>query len=160
MFCDRDAALAYVRERGAPMVIKADGLAGGKGVIIAETLAEAEAAIEACFGGKFGAAGAAVVIEEYLAGEEASFFAFSDGVNVLPLASAQDHKRAFDGDTGPNTGGMGAYSPAPVMTPEMRARRTMDAIIQPTVAALHARGIAVSGRALCRADDRRRTGPS
>jgi phosphoribosylamine--glycine ligase len=143
-FTEPDAALAYVRHRGAPLVIKADGLAAGKGVAIAQTLAEAEAAVGACFGGAYGAAGAAVVIEELLAGEEASFFALCDGETVLPLASAQDHKRAFDGDAGPNTGGMGAYSPAPVMTPEM-TRRAMDEIVLPTVAALRARGAPYRG---------------
>jgi phosphoribosylamine--glycine ligase len=144
VFTSRDGALAYVRERGAPLVVKADGLAAGKGVFIAETLAEAEAAVAACFGGAFGAAGASLVIEEKLVGEEASFFALCDGENVLPLASAQDHKRAFDGDTGPNTGGMGAYSPAPVMT-EAITRRTMDEIILPTVAAMRARGTPFQG---------------
>ena len=109
----------------AAVVIKADGLAAGKGVVVAETVAEAEAAIDMMFAGEFGDAGAEVVIEEYLVGEEASFFALCDGENALPLATAQDHKRAFDGDKGPNTGGMGAYSPAPVMTAEI-ARRTME----------------------------------
>jgi phosphoribosylamine--glycine ligase len=111
---------------------------------MAPTLPEAEAAVAACFDGKFGEAGASVVIEEMLVGEEASFFVFSDGVNVLPLASAQDHKRAYDGDTGPNTGGMGAYSPAPVMT-EAMTRRTMDEIILPTIAAMRARGTPFQG---------------
>jgi len=144
VFADKDAALAYVRAKGAPLVIKADGLAAGKGVILAQDLAQAEEAVRACFSGQFGAAGAAVVIEELLLGEEASFFALCDGRNVLPLASAQDHKRAFDGDTGPNTGGMGAYSPAPVMTPDM-TRRTMEAIILPTVQAMRARGTPFQG---------------
>ena len=143
-FSERDAALAYVRQQGAPLVVKADGLAAGKGVFIAGTLAEAEAAVEACFGGAFGAAGASIVIEETLIGEEASFFALCDGEHVLPLASAQDHKRAYDGDTGPNTGGMGAYSPAPVMT-EAMTRRTMDEIVLPTVAAMRARGTPFQG---------------
>ena len=143
-FSDRGAALAYVRAAGRPLVIKADGLAAGKGVFMAQTLPEAEAAVAACFDGKFGEAGASVVIEEMLAGEEASFFVLSDGVNVLPLASAQDHKRAYDGDTGPNTGGMGAYSPAPVMT-EAMTQRTMDEIILPTVAAMRARGTPFQG---------------
>jgi phosphoribosylamine--glycine ligase len=116
-FTDAGAARAHIRAEGAPIVIKADGLAAGKGVVVAMTLAEAEAAIDDMFGGAFGAAGAAVVIEEFMAGEEASFFVLSDGETVLPLATAQDHKCAFDGDKGPNTGGMGAYSPAPVMTP-------------------------------------------
>ncbi|WP_088345981.1 MULTISPECIES: phosphoribosylamine--glycine ligase [Rhodomicrobium] len=143
-FDSREAALGYLRDRTMPIVIKADGLAAGKGVTIAETLAEAERAVEDCFAGAFGEAGASVVIEDFMDGEEASFFALCDGRNVLPLASAQDHKRAFDGDTGPNTGGMGAYSPAPVMTPEMTVR-VMDEIILPTVAALNARGIAYQG---------------
>jgi phosphoribosylamine--glycine ligase len=111
---------------------------------MAGTLAEAEAAVEACFGGAFGAAGASIVIEETLIGEEASFFALCDGEHVLPLASAQDHKRAYDGDTGPNTGGMGAYSPASVMT-EAMTRRTMDEIVLPTVAAMRARGTPFQG---------------
>jgi phosphoribosylamine--glycine ligase len=143
-FSERDAALAYVRQQGAPLVVKADGLAAGKGVFIAGTLAEAEAAVVACFGGAFGAAGASIVIEETLIGEEAIFFALCDGEHVLPLASAQDHKRAYDGDTGPNTGGMGAYSPAPVMT-EAMTRRTMDEIVLPTVAAMRARGTPFQG---------------
>ena len=131
-------AKAYVRERGAPIVVKADGLAAGKGVVMAATVAEAEAAIEALFGGRLGEAGAEVVIEEFLKGEEVSFFALCDGETAIPLASAQDHKRAFDGDRGPNTGGMGAYSPAPALTPEL-ARRSMDEIVLPTVAAMKAR---------------------
>lgn len=143
-FQEREAALAYVRAQGAPLVVKADGLAAGKGVVMATTLAEAEAAVEACFGGAFGAAGASVVIEETLLGEEVSFFALCDGVTVLPLASAQDHKRVGDGDTGPNTGGMGAYSPAPAMT-EAMTRRAMDEIILPTVAAMRARGTPFQG---------------
>jgi phosphoribosylamine--glycine ligase len=143
-FDDKEAALAYVRNAGAPLVVKANGLAAGKGVFMAETLGEAEAAIESCFGGDFGAAGASVVIEEWLTGEEASFFVLCDGATVLPLASAQDHKRVLDGDRGPNTGGMGAYSPAPVMTPEM-TRRTMDEIILPTVAAMRERGTPFQG---------------
>ena len=120
-FQDRAAALAYMRERGAPLVVKADGLAAGKGVIMCETLAEAESAIEACFSGAFGESGASVVIEEMLVGEEMSFFALCDGTRAIPLASAQDYKRAFDGDTGLNTGGMGAVSPAPMMTPALRS---------------------------------------
>ena len=143
-FSDRAAALAYLGAQPMPIVIKADGLAAGKGVIVATTLQEAQDAVASCFDGEFGAAGASVVIEEFLGGEEASFFALCDGVNVLPLASAQDHKRAFDGDQGPNTGGMGAYSPAPIMTPEME-RRTMHEIILPTVAALKQRGITYQG---------------
>ena len=107
----------YIRAHGAPIVVKADGLAAGKGVVVAETIAQAEAAIDMMFEGGLGAAGAEVVVEEFLEGEEASFFALCDGTTAIPLASAQDHKRAFDNDQGPNTGGMGAYSPAPVMTP-------------------------------------------
>ena len=143
-FDDRDAALAYLQGKPLPIVIKADGLAAGKGVVIAETLSEAEDAVVNCFAGQFGVAGASVVIEEFLQGEEASFFALCDGENLLPLASAQDHKRAFDGDKGPNTGGMGAYSPVPIMTPEME-RRTMQEIVLPTVAALRERGIVFQG---------------
>ncbi|HMJ30178.1 MAG TPA: phosphoribosylamine--glycine ligase, partial [Xanthobacteraceae bacterium] len=118
-FADADQAKAYIRKQGAPIVIKADGLAAGKGVVVAMTEAEALAAIDVMFGGGFGDAGAEVVIEEFMQGEEASFFALCDGEHALPLATAQDHKRAFDGDKGPNTGGMGAYSPAPVMTEAM-----------------------------------------
>jgi phosphoribosylamine--glycine ligase len=143
-FGDREAALAHISEAAMPIVIKADGLAAGKGVIIAETRDEAEQAVNDCFGGAFGEAGASIVIEAFLEGEEASFFALCDGVHVLPLASAQDHKRAFDGDKGPNTGGMGAYSPAPIMTPELHAR-VMHDIILPTVAALRERGIIYKG---------------
>ncbi|MBK9081005.1 MAG: phosphoribosylamine--glycine ligase [Rhizobiales bacterium] len=134
-----EAALAYVRANGAPIVVKADGLAAGKGVIVAETLAEAEAALKRVFDGEFGAAGSSVVIEEKLVGEEASFFALCDGERAVALGSAQDHKRAYDGDQGPNTGGMGAYSPAPVMTPEMEAR-VMDEIVRPALVGMAARG--------------------
>ncbi|WP_312361184.1 phosphoribosylamine--glycine ligase [Ensifer sp.] len=140
-FTDAETAKAYVRAEGAPIVIKADGLAAGKGVTVAMELDEALAAIDDCFDGAFGAAGAEVVVEAYLDGEEASFFCLSDGKTALALASAQDHKRVGDGDTGPNTGGMGAYSPAPVMTPEM-TERTMKEIIEPTM-----RGMAESGHA-------------
>jgi phosphoribosylamine---glycine ligase len=139
----RDAK-AYLATQPVPIVVKADGLAAGKGVVVAETKAAAEAAIDACFAGAFGAAGSEVVIEEFLVGEEASFFALVDGVHALPLATVQDHKRVGDGDTGPNTGGMGAYSPAPVMTPEM-IRRTMDEIIRPTVAGMAQRGTPFKG---------------
>jgi len=132
-------ALASLEKFAIPVVIKADGLAAGKGVIIAETAAEAEAAIADMFGGSFGGAGAEVVIEEFMTGEEASFFALSDGKDVIAFGSAQDHKRVGDGDTGPNTGGMGAYSPAPVLTAEIEAA-VMDRIIRPTVAALAAEG--------------------
>jgi phosphoribosylamine--glycine ligase len=134
----------YLRKVGAPIVVKADGLAAGKGVVVAQNLAEAEAAIDMMFEGGLGAAGAEVVIEEFLTGEEASFFALCDGETAIPLASAQDHKRVGDGDTGPNTGGMGAYSPAPVMTPDMTAR-TMDEIITPTLRAMKAMGAPYKG---------------
>jgi len=134
----------YLRKQGAPIVVKADGLAAGKGVVVALTLAEAEAAIDMMFEGGLGAAGAEVVIEEFMEGEEASFFALCDGETAIPLASAQDHKRVGDGDTGPNTGGMGAYSPAPVMTPDMTAR-TMDEIIRPTLHAMKAMGCPFKG---------------
>jgi phosphoribosylamine--glycine ligase len=143
-FDNAEAAKRYARAQGAPIVVKADGLAAGKGVIIAQTVAEAEAAIDMMFGGGLGDAGAQVVIEEFLTGEEASFFVLSDGDYALPLASAQDHKRAFDGDKGPNTGGMGAYSPAPVMTPDMTAR-TMTEIIAPTIRAMKAMGCPYQG---------------
>lgn len=143
-FKQRDAALAYLAGQRLPIVIKADGLAAGKGVTIAMTRAEAEAAIDACFSGAFGDAGSEVVVEEFLEGEEASFFALVDGRHVLALATAQDHKRVGDGDEGPNTGGMGAYSPAPVMTPAL-VNRTMDEIIRPTVAAMAAQGTPFSG---------------
>jgi phosphoribosylamine--glycine ligase len=137
-------AKEYLKKTGAPIVIKADGLAAGKGVVVAQTLAEANAAIDMMFDGGLGAAGAEVVIEEFMVGEEASFFALCDGESALPLASAQDHKRVGDGDTGPNTGGMGAYSPAPVMTPEITAR-TMDEIIRPTLKAMKAMGCPYKG---------------
>jgi phosphoribosylamine--glycine ligase len=131
----KDAALADLTRFGLPVVIKADGLAAGKGVIIAETESEAREAIEFMFSGGFGEAGAEVVIEEFMVGEEASFFAITDGTNVIPFGSAQDHKRVGDGDTGPNTGGMGAYSPAPVLSAALEAQ-VMETIIRPTVAAL------------------------
>ncbi|MGV8942225.1 MAG: phosphoribosylamine--glycine ligase [Lysobacter sp.] len=139
------AALAYVREKGAPIVIKADGLAAGKGVIVAMTLAEAEAAIiDMLDGNAFGAAGARVVIEEFLDGEEASFISMVDGTTALPMATSQDHKRIFDGDTGPNTGGMGAYSPAPVVSAAVHAR-VMREVVEPTVAGMIADGIPFTG---------------
>ena len=142
---DVDAALAHVRSRGAPIVIKADGLAAGKGVIVAMTLAEAEAAItDMLAGNAFGAAGARVVIEEFLEGEEASFISIVDGRPALPMATSQDHKRVGDGDTGPNTGGMGAYSPAPVVTPEVHARVMRD-IVEPTVQGMIADGVPFTG---------------
>jgi phosphoribosylamine--glycine ligase len=143
-FRDAASAKAYLARQSVPIVVKADGLAAGKGVVIATTRGEAEAAIDACFSGAFGAAGAEVVIEEFMEGEEASFFALCDGVTALPLATAQDHKRVGDGDTGPNTGGMGAYSPAPVMTPEL-VERTMAEIIRPTVAGMVKRGTPFKG---------------
>jgi phosphoribosylamine--glycine ligase len=142
---DVAAALAYVRSKGAPVVIKADGLAAGKGVIVAMTLDEAEAAITDMLAGNvFGAAGARVVIEEFLDGEEASFISMVDGVTALPMATSQDHKRVGDGDTGPNTGGMGAYSPAPVVTTDVHAR-VMHDIVMPTVHGMARDGIAFTG---------------
>ncbi len=143
-FDDAQAARAHVRAQGAPIVVKADGLAAGKGVVVAMDEARALAAVDEMFSGSFGAAGAEVVIEEFMEGEEASFFVLCDGENVLPLGTAQDHKRAGEGDTGPNTGGMGAYSPAPVMTPAVRAR-AMDEIIRPTVAEMARRGTPYQG---------------
>ena len=142
---DVDAALADVRAKGAPIVIKADGLAAGKGVIVAMTLAEAEAAVRDMLAGNaFGAAGSRVVVEEFLDGEEASFISMVDGKTALPMATSQDHKRVGDGDTGPNTGGMGAYSPAPVVTPEVHARVMRD-VVNPTVAGMIADGIPFTG---------------
>jgi phosphoribosylamine--glycine ligase len=144
-FTALDPALAHLRERGAPIVVKADGLAAGKGVIIAKTLAEAEAAVRDMLAGNaFGAAGHRVVIEEFLDGEEASFIVMADGEHALPMATSQDHKRVGDGDTGPNTGGMGAYSPAPVVTPAVH-RRVMDEVIQPTVRGMAAEGLPYTG---------------
>jgi phosphoribosylamine---glycine ligase len=143
-FSDAASAKAHLARQTLPIVIKADGLAAGKGVTIAETRAEAEAAIDACFGGAFGDAGAELVIEEFLRGEEASFFALVDGTTALPLATAQDHKRAYDGDRGPNTGGMGAYSPAPIMTDALCAR-VMAEIIAPTVRAMTQAGAPFKG---------------
>ena len=143
-FADAASAKTYAARQTLPIVIKADGLAAGKGVTIAATRAEAKAAIDACFGGAFGDAGAELVIEEFLRGEEASFFALVDGTTALPLATAQDHKRAYDGDRGPNTGGMGAYSPAPIMTDELCAR-VMAEIIEPTVRAMAQAGTPFKG---------------
>lgn len=143
-FAEAAPAKAYVRARGAPIVVKADGLAAGKGVVVAATIAEAEAAIDMILGGSLGAAGAELIIEEFLDGEEASFFALCDGDAALPLVSAQDHKRAFEGDRGPNTGGMGAYSPAPVMTDDM-TKRTMDEIVWPTLRAMKQMGAPYKG---------------
>ncbi len=137
-------AKEYARRAGVPIVIKADGLAAGKGVVVASTVAEADAAIDSMFAGVLGQAGTTVVVEEFLTGEEVSFFVLCDGDNVVPLATAQDHKRAFDGDQGPNTGGMGAYSPAPVLTPEIE-RRALDEIVLPTIRALKAMGAPYKG---------------
>ena len=143
-FTDAARAKDYTAQQKLPVVIKADGLAAGKGVTIAETHTEADAAIDACFAGAFGKAGSEVVVEEFLDGEEASFFAMCDGKTALALATAQDHKRVGDGDTGPNTGGMGAYSPAPVITPAV-STRIMDEIIRPTVDAMAKRGAPFHG---------------
>jgi len=143
-FKDAEAAKAYIRQQGAPIVVKADGLAAGKGVVVAMTLDEALAAVDMMFGGGFGESGAEVVIEEFMEGEEASFFALCDGESALPLATAQDHKRVFDGDKGPNTGGMGAYSPAPVMTDAL-CRQVMDEMIHPTLRAMAAMGAPYKG---------------
>ncbi|RWC32789.1 phosphoribosylamine--glycine ligase [Mesorhizobium sp.] len=143
-FGDLASARAYVEKMGAPIVIKADGLAAGKGVTVAMTLGEAQAALDACFDGSFGTAGAEVVVEEFMTGEEASFFCLCDGTTALPFGTAQDHKRVGDGDTGPNTGGMGAYSPAPVMTPEL-VERTMREIIEPTMRGMAELGAPFSG---------------
>lgn len=139
-----DPAKAYIREKGAPIVIKADGLAAGKGVTVAMSEAEALEAIDHAFGGAFGDAGAEVVIEEFMEGEEASFFVLSDGKDCLPIGTAQDHKRVGDGDTGPNTGGMGAYSPAPVMTQALQDQ-VMKQIVQPTIAEMARRGTPFQG---------------
>ena len=143
-FSDAPAARAYVTERGAPIVVKADGLAAGKGVVVAETVQQAIAAIDDMFGGAFGGAGAEVVIEDFMSGEEASFFVLSDGKTVLPIGTAQDHKRIGDGDTGPNTGGMGAYSPAPVMTDAV-TQAALAQIVEPTVAEMARRGTPYRG---------------
>ena len=144
-FTEIEPALAYVQEKGAPIVVKADGLAAGKGVIVAMTLEEAEAAIRDMLAGNaFGEAGSRVVIEEYLDGEEASFIVMVDGKNVLPFATSQDHKRAANGDSGPNTGGMGAYSPAPVVTPQIH-QRVMDEVILPTVQGMAEEGYPYKG---------------
>ncbi|WP_407529280.1 phosphoribosylamine--glycine ligase [Methylobacterium oryzisoli] len=143
-FREAGPALDYLRARGAPIVVKADGLAAGKGVVVAETLAEAEAAVESLLGGDLGAAGAEVVIEEFLAGEEASFFALCDGTQAVAFGTAQDHKRVHDGDRGPNTGGMGAYSPAPVLTPALE-QEVMERIIRPTLDGMRARATPFRG---------------
>ena len=141
-FGDKDEAKQYIQERGAPIVVKADGLASGKGVVVATTCREAESAVDSLF--SYGADGPQLVVEEYLEGEEVSFFALCDGSNATPFSSAQDHKRLGDGDTGPNTGGMGAYSPPPVMTPEL-SERVMREIVTPTVDGMAARGTPYRG---------------
>ncbi|MCS6878725.1 MAG: phosphoribosylamine--glycine ligase [Geminicoccaceae bacterium] len=141
---ERDAARAWIEARGAPIVVKADGLAAGKGVTVAATVEEALAAVDAAFGGAFGEAGARIVVEEMLEGEEASLFALCDGTRALVLGTAQDHKRAFDGDRGPNTGGMGAYSPAPVLSPAM-IERVMNEIVRPALAGMAAEGAPFRG---------------
>ncbi len=139
-FSELEPALAYIRQQGAPIVIKADGLAAGKGVIVAASLAEAEqAATDMLSGGSFGAAGATIVVEEFLDGEEASFIVVTDGDSILPLATSQDHKARDEGDAGPNTGGMGAYSPAPVVTPEIE-QKIMQQVIRPTLEGMRADG--------------------
>jgi phosphoribosylamine--glycine ligase len=143
-FSDPVAAKAFADTLGLPVVIKADGLAAGKGVIIGDTRADTHKAIDFMFEGGFGDSGHSVVVEEFMEGEEASFFAMSDGQTVIPLVGAQDHKRVFDGDKGPNTGGMGAYSPTPVLPPSME-QVAMDRFIKPTVAAMRAKGIVYSG---------------
>jgi phosphoribosylamine--glycine ligase len=143
-FTDAEAAKTYIRNYGVPIVVKADGLAAGKGVVVAASFEEAEAAVDMMIGGGLGGAGAEVVIEAFLEGDEASFFALCDGRTAIPLGTAQDHKRAFDGDQGPNTGGMGAYSPAAVLTPELQAR-VMREIIEPTLAGMRKRGTPYAG---------------
>lgn len=143
-FDNKELALDYIAQHGAPIVVKADGLAAGKGVTVAMTIEEATGAVEDCFAGAFGAAGAKVVLEEFLEGEEASFFALCDGRHAVAFASAQDHKRAYDGDRGPNTGGMGTYSPTPIVTPEIEAR-VMREMIEPTITGLLSEGIAYVG---------------
>lgn len=148
-FTDAESAKAYIREQGAPIVVKTDGLAAGKGVTVAQTLDEALNAVDdAMLNGVFGDAGAEVVVEEFMAGEELSFFAFSDGKSVLPLASAQDHKAVYDGDKGPNTGGMGAYSPAPVCTPEIE-QQVIDRCIQPLIDGMAKEGKPYRGVLFC-----------
>lgn len=143
-FSDAQSAKTYIAAQGAPIVVKADGLAAGKGVIIAEDIQTAYSAVDDMFAGEFGSAGAEVVIEEFMEGEEASFFVLCDGETVLPMGSAQDHKRVGDGDSGPNTGGMGAYSPAPVLTQEI-AEKALHEIIRPTMAEMRRRGIPYQG---------------
>ncbi len=143
-FADADAAKTHIAAQGAPIVVKADGLAAGKGVVVAETIAQACEAVDMMFAGGFGAAGAEVVIEEFMPGEEASFFVLVDGTDVLPIGTAQDHKRVGEGDTGPNTGGMGAYSPAPVLTEALQTQ-VLEQIIRPTMAEMARRGTPYQG---------------
>ncbi|WP_299426962.1 phosphoribosylamine--glycine ligase [uncultured Shimia sp.] len=143
-FTDAEAAKAYIREQGAPIVVKADGLAAGKGVIVAMDLQTALDAVDDMFGGAFGGAGAEVVVEEFMEGEEASFFILCDGKTALPVGTAQDHKRVGEGDTGLNTGGMGAYSPAPVLSDEI-AQKALDEIVQPTIDEMAKRGTPYQG---------------
>jgi len=143
-FTEAEAAKAYVHAQGAPIVVKADGLAAGKGVIVAETVDQALAAVDDMFGGDFGSAGAEVVIEEFMEGEEASFFVLCDGETALPIGTAQDHKRVGEGDTGPNTGGMGAYSPAPVMSAAV-TQKALDEIVRPCLAEMARRGTPFQG---------------
>ena len=138
-FVEPAGAKHYIRQKGAPIVVKADGLAAGKGVVVAMSVEEAEAAVDMMFAGSLGAAGESIVIEEFMTGEEVSYFCLVDGEHVLPFGSAQDHKRAYDGDEGPNTGGMGAYSPAPVFTPDLE-RRALEEIVKPTARAMKALG--------------------
>jgi len=147
-FTDAESARAYVSAQGAPIVVKADGLAAGKGVVVAMTEEEALSAIDDMFDGGLGEAGAEVVIEEFMDGEEASFFVLCDGKTILPIGTAQDHKRAFDGDTGPNTGGMGAYSPAPVMT-DVITQKAVNEIVRPTMAEMSKRGTPFEGILFC-----------
>ncbi|WP_412057670.1 phosphoribosylamine--glycine ligase [Bartonella sp. DGB2] len=143
-FNDPQAAKAYIRQQGVPIVVKADGLAAGKGVVVAHKLEDAYSAIDACFSGAFGEAGSEIIVEAFLSGEEASFFCLCDGHNILPLTSAQDHKQVGDGDTGPNTGGMGAYSPAPIMDEAMTSR-TLEEIVKPAIQGMAERGAPFCG---------------
>ncbi len=138
-FRDPDEAKTYIRDRGAPIVVKADGLSGGKGVVVAKTLEEAEAAVDGLLSNAIGSTRAEIVVEEFLEGEEVSFFALCDGMVAMPFASAQDHKRAGEGDKGPNTGGMGAYSPSPMITPDL-SQRIMREIVLPTLRGMNERG--------------------
>ncbi|GAB1540436.1 hypothetical protein NUACC21_31050 [Scytonema sp. NUACC21] len=144
VFTEAQAAKSYVKSQGAPIVVKADGLAAGKGVVVAETVEQAQAAIDGMFGGQFGSAGQFVVIEEYLTGQEVSVLALTDGITIRPLLPAQDHKRIGEGDTGDNTGGMGAYAPAPIVTPELMARIQQD-VLEKAIATLRLKGIDYRG---------------